>query len=97
MADTPKTVRVEDSLWNAAVAKAEAQGTSASEVVRDSLRRYIDGEPVTDADRELAAAMQEVIQGMNQFAEAEKRRRARMARAAASTFRYMAASLEPKG
>jgi hypothetical protein len=93
MADTPKTVRVDDALWAAAVAKSETEGTSVSEIVRDGLRQYVGGSAVTDADRELVAAFREASAAMNEFGEAEKRRRARMVRATAGVFRNAAKAI----
>lgn len=37
-----RTVRVEDALWDAAQAKAVADGDNISAVIRDALRRYIE-------------------------------------------------------
>lgn len=36
-----RAVRVEDELWEAALAKAEREGTTVSEVIRKALRRYV--------------------------------------------------------
>jgi len=36
-----RSVRVEDELWEAAKAKANAEGRTASDVVRAALRRYV--------------------------------------------------------
>jgi predicted HicB family RNase H-like nuclease len=36
-----RTVRVPDQVWNEAKEKAEAEGTSVSDVVNDCLRRYL--------------------------------------------------------
>ena len=36
-----RTVRLDDELWNAVQAKAEADGTSASDIVRAALRKYL--------------------------------------------------------
>jgi antitoxin component of RelBE/YafQ-DinJ toxin-antitoxin module len=42
MAKTPhRTIRIEDKLWNLAVAKAAAEGITISEVIRAALRRYL--------------------------------------------------------
>jgi hypothetical protein len=42
MARTPhRTVRVEDELWDPAMAKAAAEGTTVSEVIRAALKRYL--------------------------------------------------------
>lgn len=38
---THRTVRVEDGLWDAAKAKAEAEGINLSEVIRNALRNYV--------------------------------------------------------
>lgn len=39
---TPRrTVRIDDNLWEAAGAKAEAEGTTVSVVIRDALKRYV--------------------------------------------------------
>lgn len=39
---TPRrTIRVPDALWDAAAAKAEAQGTDVSAVIRKALERYV--------------------------------------------------------
>ncbi len=43
MAETPrKTVRVPDHVWDAARKKAEATGTTVSDVVRKSLERWVE-------------------------------------------------------
>jgi hypothetical protein len=42
MPPTPaRPIRIPDELWNAAVEKARAEGTTASAVVVAALRRYI--------------------------------------------------------
>ena len=42
MAKTPqRAIRIPDELWEAALAKAEANGESVSDVVRRALERYI--------------------------------------------------------
>mgnify|MGYP001021273429 CR=1 FL=1 len=38
---TLRNIRVDDALWEAAKAKAEAEGTSVSEVVRELLTRWV--------------------------------------------------------
>lgn len=39
---TPRrTIRVPDALWDAAAAKAEAEGTDLSTVIRKALERYV--------------------------------------------------------
>lgn len=38
---TLRNIRVDDTLWEAAKAKAEAEGTSVSEVVRELLTRWV--------------------------------------------------------
>lgn len=39
---TPRrTIRVPDTLWDAAQAKAEAEGTDVSAVLRKALERYV--------------------------------------------------------
>ena len=38
-----RTVRIEQALWDAAKAKAEAEGMSLSEVIRDKLQDYVGG------------------------------------------------------
>lgn len=40
---THRTVRVDDELWLAAKAKAEAEGENLSDVIREALRAYVDG------------------------------------------------------
>jgi hypothetical protein len=41
-ADNPhRSVRVEDALWEAALAAAEAEGTSRGEVMREALRELV--------------------------------------------------------
>ncbi len=37
----PRSVRVDAALWDAAKAKAEAEGTTVSEVIVAALRRYV--------------------------------------------------------
>lgn len=39
----PRMIRVPDGLWEAAQAKARARGDSLAQVVRDALRRYVEG------------------------------------------------------
>jgi predicted HicB family RNase H-like nuclease len=41
---THRTVRVDDALWDAAKDKADSEGVSLSEVIREALKRYIEGE-----------------------------------------------------
>jgi predicted HicB family RNase H-like nuclease len=38
---TRRTIRVDDDLWNAALAAAEARGKSLSEDIRDLLEQYV--------------------------------------------------------
>lgn len=38
---TLRNIRVDDDLWQAAQAKAEAEGRSVSEVVRELLARWV--------------------------------------------------------
>jgi hypothetical protein len=37
----PRSVKVEDELWNAAKAKADQRGDVLSEVIREALKRYV--------------------------------------------------------
>ena len=37
----PRSVKVEDELWDAAKAKAEERGDVLSEVIREALKRYV--------------------------------------------------------
>lgn len=37
----PRSVKVEDSLWDEAKAKADERGEVLSEVIRDALKRYV--------------------------------------------------------
>ena len=37
----PRSVKVEDELWAAALAKADERGEVLSEVIREALRRYV--------------------------------------------------------
>lgn len=37
----PRSVKVEDELWDAAKAKADERGDVLSEVIRDALKRYV--------------------------------------------------------
>ena len=37
----PRSVKVEDELWEAAKAKAEERGELVSEVIREALKRYV--------------------------------------------------------
>ena len=37
----PRSVKVEDELWDAAKAKAEERGDVLSEVIREALKHYI--------------------------------------------------------
>lgn len=39
---TRRTIRVEDELWNAAQAKASAEGDNLSTILRDALRQYLE-------------------------------------------------------
>ena len=41
---THRTVRIEDGLWNAAKAKADAEGVSLSDVIRAALRAYVEAD-----------------------------------------------------
>lgn len=41
MPDMPRSVRIPDELWHAALAKAEERGTTLSEVVRRALERFV--------------------------------------------------------
>ena len=41
---THRTVRIEDGLWAAAKAKADADGVNLSEVIRAALKAYIEEE-----------------------------------------------------
>ena len=38
---TPRAIRIPDDLWEAALAKAEANGDTVSDVVRRALERYV--------------------------------------------------------
>jgi antitoxin component of RelBE/YafQ-DinJ toxin-antitoxin module len=51
MADNKKVrsfTRVDDELWDRAMAKARSEGTTLSEVVRDLLADYADDRPLED-------------------------------------------------
>lgn len=37
-----RTIRIADEVWDPAAEKAEAEGTSVSEIVRDSLVAYVE-------------------------------------------------------
>ena len=37
----PRSVKVEDDLWDAAKAKADERGDVLSEVIREALKRYV--------------------------------------------------------
>jgi len=41
---TRRTVRIEDGLWEAAQAKAEANGDNLSDIIRQALRDYLESE-----------------------------------------------------
>ncbi len=41
MPDTPRAIRIPDDLWRAALAKAEANGDTVSDIVRKALARYV--------------------------------------------------------
>jgi predicted DNA binding CopG/RHH family protein len=41
---THRTVRIEDELWEAAKARADADGVNLSEVIRAALRAYVEQE-----------------------------------------------------
>ena len=41
MPDTPRAIRIPDALWQAALAKAEANGDTVSDIVRRALERYV--------------------------------------------------------
>jgi predicted DNA-binding protein len=38
---TPRAIRIPDDLWEAALAKAEANGETVSDIVRRALERYV--------------------------------------------------------
>jgi hypothetical protein len=38
---TPRAIRIPDDLWEAALAKAEENGDTVSDVVRRALERYV--------------------------------------------------------
>lgn len=38
---TPRAIRIPDDLWEAALAKAEANGDTVSDIVRRALERYV--------------------------------------------------------
>ena len=38
----PRSVKVEDALWTAALTKADQRGEILSEVIREALKRYVD-------------------------------------------------------
>jgi predicted DNA binding CopG/RHH family protein len=42
-----RTVRIDDALWMAAKAKADAEGVNLSEVIREALRAYVEDERIT--------------------------------------------------
>lgn len=37
----PRSVKVEDELWTAALGKADQRGEVLSEVIREALKRYV--------------------------------------------------------
>lgn len=37
----PRSIRVEDELWDAALRRAEERGDVLSEVIREALKRYV--------------------------------------------------------
>lgn len=39
---TLRNVRISDDLWDAALARAEKENTSVSEVIRDLLQQWVD-------------------------------------------------------
>jgi len=41
MPDIPKSIRIPDDLWRAAMDKAHANGDTLSEIVRRALERYV--------------------------------------------------------
>lgn len=41
----PKSIRVSDELWAAALAKAESRDELLSEVIRKALERYVNRKP----------------------------------------------------
>ena len=41
MATMPRSLRIPDDVWNAAVAKAKVEGTTVTAVVVAALRRYL--------------------------------------------------------
>ncbi len=41
MPDVPKSIRIPDDLWRAALEKAHASGDTLSDVVRRALERYV--------------------------------------------------------
>lgn len=51
------TVRVETELWEAAARRAEALGTSVSEIVREALRESVDARPLGDRVGHLRGAI----------------------------------------
>lgn len=40
-----RTVRIDDELWNAAMAKADERGEPVSDVIRRALERYVKSKP----------------------------------------------------
>jgi predicted HicB family RNase H-like nuclease len=42
-ATMPRAVRVPDDVWRAALAKAQAEGTTVTAVVVEALRRFAEG------------------------------------------------------
>lgn len=44
----PRSVKVEDALWNAAKAAADSRGETLSDVIREALRRYSRVEAFTE-------------------------------------------------
>jgi hypothetical protein len=45
MATMPRSLRIPDDVWHAAVAKAKAEGTTVTAVVVTALRRYLTRPP----------------------------------------------------
>lgn len=58
MAEMPqRTIRIPDSIWDAAQRKADKCGTTVSEVVRKGLEQWVTRPPVMTAHRTAGPAM----------------------------------------
>jgi hypothetical protein len=48
MPTMPRSMRIDEAIWGAAVAKARAEGTSVTQIVEDFLRAYTSPSHMTE-------------------------------------------------